>query len=155
MIYWGVEGETFEVVDGEYQFTDVVNSSDLGVLNYLNNYSANTSCYPSAMITVFYHATLSDKAREGNLSETELGQQYDIRMPALRYTETEISEVNTILTDLNAYVDEYFAAFISGDKDPSNDDDWASYVAGFDGLRLDELMQYYSDAYARFLSVKG
>lgn len=155
LIYWGVEGETFEVVDGEYQFTDVVNSSDLGVLNYLNNYSANTSCYPSAMITVFYHATLSDKAREGNLSETELGQQYDIRMPALRYTEMEISEVNTILTDLNAYVDEYFAAFISGDKDPSNDDDWASYVAGFDGLRLDELMQYYSDAYARFLSVKG
>lgn len=154
LIYWGVEGDTFEIVDGAYQFTEKVTSSDLGVLNYLNNYSANTSCYPSALITEFYHATLSELAREGNLAETELGQAHDIRLPSVRYTEEEISEVNTILTDLNAYVDETFAAFITGREDIHDDAKWESYLAGFDSLRLEELMGYYNDAYARFLENK-
>ncbi|HML46880.1 MAG TPA: extracellular solute-binding protein [Clostridia bacterium] len=154
LIYWGVEGETFQVADGERTFTEKVASSPLGVLTYLNNYSANTSCYPSALILKFYHATLSPIAREGNLAETELGQAYDIRMPAVRYTEDESAEVNTILADLNPYVDENFAAFVTGRKDISSDAEWESYVAGFSGLRLDELMGYYSDAYARFVANK-
>lgn len=150
LIYWGVEGETFQIVDGKRTFTEKVSSSPLGVLTYLNNYSANTSCYPSAQILEFYHATLSPIAREGNLAETEIGQAYDIRMPAIRYTEDEITEVNTILADLNPYVDENFAAFVTGRKDISSDAEWESYLAGFDGLRLEELLGYYADAYARF-----
>ncbi|MBR4441884.1 MAG: extracellular solute-binding protein [Clostridia bacterium] len=152
-VYWGVEGKTFNMVDGKHVFTDDVTSSDLGVLSYLNNYSGNTSCYPSAMITEFYRATLSDKAGLGNAAITEIGQAHDIRMPALRYTEDEITEVNTILVDLNAYVDEWFALFINGTKDVSSDADWEEYKAGFGGLRLEELMGYYEKAYARFNEV--
>ena len=154
LLYWGVEGVTFErTAEGGYAFTEAVSSSSLGVLTYLNCYSGNTSCYPSALPLDFYHATLSEKARLGNLKQTEIGEANDIRMPALRYTETEISEVNTICVDLNAYVDEHFALFVNGTLDIDDDAAWQAYLDGFDGLRLDELMGYYREAYARWQSV--
>lgn len=156
LIYWGVEGVTFERnAENVRQFTETVTGSELGVLTYLNNYSANTSCYPSAQNVEFYHATLSERAREGNLAETAIGQANDIRMPALRYTEEEISEVNTIIVDLNDYVDENFALFVNGTKDIEDDAVWQGYLKGFDGLRLEELMGYYRSAYARWQEIAG
>ncbi len=156
LIYWGVEGKTFvKAEDGSYQFTEEANSSELGVMLYLNNYSANTSCYPTAMITEFYHATLSDKAAAGNLAITEIGEANDIRMPSLRYTEAEIAEVNAICVDLNAYVDEHFALFVNGTLDIEDDAAWQTYLDGFNGLRLDELMGYHNDAYTRWKEAAG
>lgn len=154
LVYWGVEGETYTRNEqGEHRFTDKVTTSELGVLNYLNSFSACTSLYPTSMLTEFYHATLSGKAVEGNMSITAVGQANDIRMPALRYTEEEISEVNTILVDLNAYVDEHFALFVNGTRDVSDDAVWQAYIAGFGGLRLDELMGYYTAAYERWQAI--
>lgn len=153
LVYWGVEGETFDIVDGKHVFTDKVTSSELGTMLYLNNYSNNTSWYPSAMITEFYHATLSEKAAQGNLEITALGEAHDIRMPALRYSEEEITEVNTILVDLNNYVDEWFALFVNGTRDIADDAAWQEYLKGFDGLRLEELMGYYEAAYERWQEI--
>ena len=128
-------------------------SSELGTLIYLNNYSNNTSLYPSAMITEFYHATLSERAAQGNLEITALGEAHDIRMPALRYSEEEITEVNTILVDLNNYVDEWFALFVNGTRDIADDATWQEYLKGFNGLRLEELMGYYEAAYERWQEI--
>ena len=96
----------------------------------------------------FYHSTLSAKAAEGNVKLTALGEANDLRMPSLHYTEEEIAEVNTILVDLNAYVDEWFALFVNGTRD-------VAYLNGFNGLRLDELMGYYNAAYARWTAAAG
>lgn len=156
LVYYGVEGETFtKDADGNYAFTEKVTTSELGVLSYLNNYSANTSCYPSYMITEFYRATLSPAAAAGNEVQTEIGMANDIRMPSLRYTETEIAEVNAICVDLNAYVDEHFSLFVNGELDVEDDAAWQTYLDGFNGLRLEELMGYHNDAYTRWLSVAG
>ncbi len=155
LVYWGVEGVTYNKTADGYSFTEAVTGSDLGILNYLNNYSANTSCYSTAMITAFYHSTLSEIAREGNLKQTAIGQAKDIRLPALRYTEDEIAEVNTIIIDLNDYVDENFALFVNGTKDILDDAQWKSYIDGFASLRLDELLSYYNGAYQRWVEVAG
>ena len=155
LVYWGVEGETYVKNGDSYEFTEEVTSSPLGVLNYLNSFSANTSMYPSAQPKDFYHATLSDLAKEGNESITEIGEATDIRMPALRYSEDEITEVNTISTDLNAYVDENFANFVNGVIDVEDDGAWQSYLDGFGALRLDELLSYHQAAYERWLAIAG
>lgn len=153
LVYYGVEGETFtKDADGNYTFTEKVTSSELGTLVYLNNYSGNTSCYPSHMITEFYRATLSPAAAAGNAVQTEIGTANDIRMPSCRYTEAEIAEVNAICVDLNAYVDEHFSLFVNGDLDVEDDAVWQKYIDGFNGLRLDELMGYHNDAYTRWLA---
>lgn len=103
----------------------------------------------------FYHSTLSAKAAEGNVKLTALGEANDLRMPSLRYTEEEIAEVNTILVDLNAYVDEWFALFVNGTRDVADDATWQEYLNGFNGRRLDELMGYYNAAYARWTAAAG
>ncbi len=156
LVYWGVEGKTYTVKeDGTKEFTEEVLTSELGTLNYLNSFSANTSCYPSYQTVDFYHKTLSAKAAEGNIKQTALGEANDLRMPSFRYTEEEITEVNTILVDLNAYVDEWFALFVNGTRDINDDATWTEYLGGFDGLRLDELMGYYNTAYERWTAAAG
>ena len=153
LVYYGVEGETYtKDAEGNYAFTEKVVSSELGVLTYLNNYSANTSCYPTCMITEFYRATLSPAAADGNVVQTQIGTANDIRMPSCRYTEAEIAEVNAICVDLNAYVDEHFSLFVNGDLDVEDDVVWQKYIDGFGGLRLEELMGYHNDAYTRWLA---
>lgn len=156
LVYWGVEGKTYTVQeDGSKAFTEDVLTSELDTLTYLNNYSGNTSMYPSYQTVDFYHSTLSAKAAEGNVKLTALGEANDLRMPSLRYTEEEIAEVNTILVDLNAYVDEWFALFVNGTRDVADDATWQEYLNGFNGLRLDELMGYYNAAYARWTAAAG
>lgn len=154
LLYWGVEGETFEMVDGTRQFTEKVTTSELGTMSYLNNYSANTSCFPSALLLEFYHATLSEIARAGNLETTEISQANDKKVPALRYSADEIATVNAILVDLKSYVDESMWAFILGTQDINDDAAWDTYVKGFDRLRLEELTGLYNAAYTRFLAAK-
>lgn len=154
LLYWGVEGKTFEIADGKHVFTEEVTKSELGILNYLNNYSGNTSCFPAALPLEFYHATLSEKGRAGNLETTEISMQNDKKVPALRYSAEEISQVNAILGDIKPYVDENFVAFIIGTKDVEDDAAWEGYLAGFRGLRLTELTDLYNTAYARFTSIK-
>jgi len=153
MVYWGKEGETYTKEGGTYQFTDTVLTSQLGILNYLNSYSGCTSMYPSAMLTDFYRATLSELAGQGNESITNIGVANDIRMPALRYSEEEIEQVNMILVDLNAYVDENFANFVNGALDIEDDKAWQTYLDGLNGLRLEELLSYHQAAYDRWLSI--
>ena len=155
LVFWGVEGETFTRNGEIRELTEAVSTSDLGVATYMNNYNLNASCYTSCMLTDYYQVTLDEIAKAGNESLTAVSKTIDdIRMPALRYSEEEITEVNTILADLNAYVDENFANFINGVIDIEDDSAWETYLKGFDGLRLEELMGYHQTAYDRWISYK-
>lgn len=156
LVYWGVEGKNYTVqADGTKVFTEEVLKSDLGTMTYLNCFSGNTSMYPSYQTADFYHKTLSAKAAEGNLAQTAIGEANDLRMPCLRYSEEEITEVNSILIDLNAYVDEWFCLFVNGTRDVNDDATWQEYLNGFDSLRLDELMGYYNAPYTCWLAIAG
>lgn len=144
-IYFGREGDTYTMVDGVPTYTEKVTGSEFGTLDYLNNYVANVSCYPSCLPTEQYRATLSEAGIKGNEETTQYAGE--LKVPSLRFSDTEIANVNAILRDLNAYVDENFAAFVSGQK---GFDQWDAFQAGFEKLRLEELGSIYQASYERF-----
>lgn len=143
--YFGIEGDTYTMVDGKPAYTEKVTTSELGTMNYVNNYIFNLSCFPSDYPLEVYHSILSEEGKRGNQITTE--NCGNIKVPSLRFTAEEISRVNSLLRDINSYVDENAAAFINGQKDIG---EWDSYKAGYDSLGLEELLKIYNDAYARF-----
>lgn len=60
------------------------------------------------------------------------------------YTAEEAREMSQLSSEIETYHSEWRAYFISGQK--SLDDDWDTYVKGFDGMRLDRWLEIYNKA---------
>lgn len=153
VLFYGIEGETYSrdenggIVRGE----EAVNSP-LGVLTWYNNYVGNYSCLASAYTAEAYLSTMTDVAREGNKMATATTAADKSVVPMMRYTADEIALVNEICLDLNTYVDENMNAFIFGTRSL---EEWDEYVAGFEALRVNELLETLNAAYARYLEASA
>lgn len=66
------------------------------------------------------------------------------------YTTDESTESAQIKTDLDTYLKEWRAYFITGQKDVNSDADWNEYVGGFSGMRLDRYMEIYRKGYEAY-----
>ena len=53
-------------------------------------------------------------------------------------------------SNLNTYVAENYASFITGSKDINSDADWEAYLAGFSALNLDKIMAIRQGALDRY-----
>lgn len=66
---------------------------------------------------------------------------------SFNYTYDENEEITALQTDIQSYVDEMTAAFITGTRPL---EEWDAYVAEFENLRLDEFMGYVQKGYERY-----
>lgn len=147
LVYFGLEGDTYEIKDGQPVYTDkVMNHPTLGLLLYLNSYVANISTWASVLAPESYVSTLTDpEAIRGNSMAVEYSD--DIKPPTLQFTSDESARVQELERDINTYVDENLHAFIMGDKTVEAYD---SFIDGLDSIGINELIDFYSDAFNRY-----
>lgn len=146
---YGIEGKTYEVVDGTPKFTDyVVNNSDgLGVTEVLGQYTQLTyGGFPFKMDV------------NASLQRYSLDQQKDA---LLKWSNTNAlnhkvkgtlgdeaqSIVSNYLTDINIYVDEATSQFMMGIKPLSEFD---SFVETIKSMHIDEVIAAYQKAYDEY-----
>jgi putative aldouronate transport system substrate-binding protein len=150
--YYGVEGDTYRMVAGVPTYTEKVTTSPLGLLGFVNNYighlGRSNTLYP---VSVYYSILSPEGIRGVEMSTANMGT---IKVPALRFTEQEVMDINAILQDINTYVDTNVAAFITGSRNINSNAEWNAFVAGFDRLRLTELLRHYNASYQRFLQAQ-
>jgi putative aldouronate transport system substrate-binding protein len=153
LVNFGLEGDTYNMIDGKPVYTDkVTKHPTLGILAYCNNYIGNVSTWPTVLMPESYIATLSDpEALEGNRMVAEEYSD-DIKTPTLQFTDEERARVQELERDINTFIDENLHAFIMGDKDLSQFDDFLSVL---DKMNVDELIQIYTTAYDRYKEVIG
>ena len=65
-------------------------------------------------------------------------------MPDLFLNSEDQSRLSILSTDLNKYLYENAAKFITGDK---SFDEWDSFVQGFEQMGMSEMLQIYQAAY--------
>ena len=53
-------------------------------------------------------------------------------------------------SNLNTYVAENYAAFVTGSKDIADDAVWEAYLAGFNSLNLDKILEIRQGALDRY-----
>lgn len=146
-INFGIEGESYTMVDGKPTFTDEVLSQS-NVYKYLQEeYGAQL---PIGYAQDFgYEVQWTSK--EG-VEAFDLYNSGDVNYaqanPTLSFNDEEQEIYSKYISALNTYMDEEVTGFITGKLDVETE--WDAYVAKCKELGADELVKIYHSAYLRY-----
>ncbi|SHH58548.1 extracellular solute-binding protein [Virgibacillus chiguensis] len=149
MFFMGMEGVTYEETDdGPQLVEEITNHPDgLTLTQALAQYIINPGGNHPVMVTDDYFTgsenAPSDKEAAKNLEPHLIEEIW----PSFTYTAEENEELSILRTDLEKYVNEMQAAFITGEKDFS---EWESYVETVENMNLDKYMEIQKQAYDRY-----
>jgi len=77
--------------------------------------------------------------------------QFDVLPNRIKITAEEADTVQTMAVELKSYIESNQVAFINGTLDVNSDEEWASYLAGFDRIGLPQYLEIYQNAWDRQL----
>lgn len=149
MFFMGMKGVTYEETDdGPQLVEEITNNPDgLTLTQALAQYIINPGGNHPVMVTDDYFTgsenALSDKEAAKNLEPHLIEEIW----PSFTYTAEENEELSILRTDLEKYVNEMQAAFITGEKDFS---EWESYVETVENMNVDKYMEIQKQAYDRY-----
>ena len=144
---FGIEGQSYTMVDGKPVFTDEVLSQS-NVQTYLQTeYGAQL---PIGYAQDFAYE-VQWTAKEG-VEAFDLYNSGEVKYvqtnPTLSFNEEEQAIYDTYVSPLNTYLDETVTGFITGKLDVEKE--WDAYVANCKEMGVDEVVKIYNTAYARY-----
>jgi len=146
LMNWGIEGESYEMVNGEPQWTEFITNNPDG--------------WTQGMAQVAYcrgttNGPLVQQYREGNVPQVEVAierwsntQVVNYALPTLSIDEANASEFSKISGDVNTYVQEMIIKFINGEESLDNFE--STYLTTLENMkvkRMIEIQQEALDAY--------
>jgi len=149
--FLGVEGKTFEEdSNGELQFIDEITDNpegltfDQAVAQYLTYPGGG---HPGFMKKEYNRASENQSAAVEAMDKAE-PYLVDELWPDFTYTDEEYKELETFQTDMNSYIDEMQAKFITGDVPFS---EWDNYVAELEKIGSEEYLEIQEAALNRYI----
>ncbi len=146
---YGVEGVSFEYVDGKPQLMDIVlNNPTYGTNIALNYYALNIAIglLDWSRTTVTY--TDAQNAALEIWSEGDNAYNYPANVTM---TIQESEEFNRTYSDISTNVSENVLAFITGSR-PLTDESWNEFVSGIEGMGIEKCVEIKQAALDRYLS---
>lgn len=142
---FGIEGLTYEMVNGQPTYTDVIKADKQGrsILSMLNVYGHREWAYQQ---DVGYENALLDSEYVGYRDEME--QYIKPTIPALSFTEEERDTINSVYTEIRTYKDEMITNFIMGRESL---DKWDEFVDTLKDMGIEKVIDAYQTAYDRYM----
>lgn len=154
MYFMGKEGVTYEELpDGSVEYTDLINNNPDG-LSYTDAISKYMTwrgiTYPGIVKEAYF------KGSEGLPTSIEAAEKFqdnvpDEIWPTFNFKPEESDVLSSIGVDIEDFVTEKNAEFITGVE---SFDNWDDYVNKLEGMGLDEYMGAYQSAYERYLETQ-
>ncbi|MBE7013426.1 MAG: extracellular solute-binding protein [Ruminococcaceae bacterium] len=147
---WGVEGETYEVVDGQYKYLDSIMNNPEGKQP---TELLGKTIFPSlgAPVKYWLYDAYSQVQfawpQQKEATQVWAQGENDLTTIGLKMTAEETDRRSQILTDMDTYRAEMYTKFIIG-KEPLSK--WDEYVRKMNEMGLPELMQIYETAHERY-----
>ena len=143
---WGIEGLTYEMVDGKPQYTDMIANDEQGrsILSMLNVYGHREWAYQQ---DIGYEDALLDP--DYVVYRNEMEQYIRPTLPALSFTEDERDLINSKYTEIQTYKDEMCSRFITGKESLDNFD---TFVETIKSMGIEEVLEAYQAAYDRYMA---
>lgn len=141
MFYMGVEGETYEVVDGIPGYTEAVQAE--GVVHYLPWLGNNQGIIQES--TFIGSESMPQTVESANKLQPHVTTE---PWAAFTHTEEENEFLVSVGSDIEKYVTEMQDLFISGEM---SFDDWDSYVQTLESMSLEQYLSIKQAAYDRTL----
>ncbi|MFF3100024.1 extracellular solute-binding protein [Viridibacillus arvi] len=156
MFFMGFEGVTYEEdKDGNFKYLPEVTdnpdgkSMDQVISEYL---TWPGGYYPGIVKQKYFQGA---EAKEASVQNAKKAKPYAIKdediIPGLNYTLDENDEVSAIMTDVQTYIDEMTAGFITGKQDFSK---WDDYKKTLDKMKVQDYVKIAQGAYDRSKSEK-
>lgn len=150
LFYMGVEGETYEVVDGKYKYLDKITNSAEGltkeqeIVKYLGWIGLGA---PGILMEAYFDGS---EASDQAVNAAKLVEPYliDEPLPPFTYTEEETKRLSVLASDIEKYVNEMQDKFVTGSEPFSK---WDTFVEEIKKMGLDEYMEIQQAAYDRYM----
>ena len=148
LAYYGVEGDTYTVVDGKPVYTDkILNNPDgLSASDAMTKY-----CFRSAGMYIWDRElqTADDKALAAinEVWHSNVDTDNIYMMPNITMTSEEANRYSTIMGDVNTYVSEMTIGFILGSEDLAG---WDNYIETLKGMSIEEAISLKQAALDRY-----
>lgn len=147
---FGVEGVSFEYVDGVPTFTEEVTNNPNGYsrTDALEIY-AGESNKPFVITREGLMATYTTEVQQQSL-DVWMDEANTIReVPTLTFTTEESDEIALIMTDITTYVSENRINFIYGNR---NVEEFEAFRSAIKDMGIDRVLEIYQNAYDRYLA---
>ncbi|MFD1415959.1 type 2 periplasmic-binding domain-containing protein [Oceanobacillus jeddahense] len=150
LYYMGVEGETFEMEDGEAVYSDHILNPE-GDMTFEQAIAQDLTWLGSisGIIKADYFQGGETAPQSMEAAEKIEPQVIDEVWPRFTFTEEENRILQSTGEDINKYVEEMRDKFITGDEDLDN---WDSYIQTIEQMGMEELQEVYQAAYDRYQS---
>jgi putative aldouronate transport system substrate-binding protein len=152
LLNYGPEGVTHTMVNGKPQFTDAyMNPTDFTfeAAGYIMKaHFATKRGIPDHILgEAMGSANSAGLAMRTMWSDDETALT-DIHLPPLKLTSDENNENATLMSDINTYMNEFAALFITGERTEA---DWDSYIETVKSLGIDRAIEIHQAAYDRYM----
>lgn len=156
VLRYGIEGETYEIEDGNYKYTDLIERNPDGLTRSeaLSVFVRNTENIPALTGTVGLRAKEKSVYKyleaEQALANWRDNEGDKTRLPStLAPAFEDSSEYAQIMTDLNAYCPEMMLKFIIGEEPLTKYDE---YIAELEQRGLSRALEIMQASYDRYMS---
>ncbi|ATP41670.1 ABC transporter substrate-binding protein [Solibacillus sp. R5-41] len=151
MFFMGFEGVTYEEdAEGNFKYLETITNNpegktmDQAISEYL---TWPGGYYPGIVTQKFFQGA---ESKENSVKNAEQVKPFALNdediIPGLNYTVEESEKVSAILTDINTYIDESTASFITG---KTSFDKWDDYKKTIEKMGLEDYMEIAQGAYDR------
>lgn len=146
---FGIEGESYEMIDGFPTYTDFVFKNpdgltpDQAIGSYATTYGMAMN-YDSR-----YFLQILSLPQQKAANELWATASTSLHVPTITPTIEESAEIANYLSQIKTYVDEMFIRFVNGTEPLDNFD---AYVANIEAMNLARVLEVYQTAYDRYLS---
>lgn len=150
LLNWGIEGESYEIVDGEKQFTDNIMNPGEGLVpkSAILLYAMPANGNPKVMD--FDAASKIQYTYQESYDSIDNWMKADTSLmihPNTQYTAEESSQIASIINECTTYHDEMVLKFIIGTE--NIDEKFDSFVEEFQKMNVEEAVKLTQDAVDR------
>lgn len=153
LMYYGIEGTSFEMIDNYPYFTDFVknNPDGLTFAQAISLYDYSPANGPYVSNGDYSIQTYTDT----QLYALELWKdndtaKYFVPTDAISISEEHMDDYTSIKSEVDTCVNEYFSKFVTGEY--SIEEKWDEYISTLKSMGIDTMIQYYQEAYDEYQS---
>ena len=146
---FGVEGESFQYVDGVPEYTDLVTKSEKGLVTWIRSNGMQPLIGIRQLPEYEAASCANEDVKTQLFNYVDNNYFYDIN-PTLVLTEDEQDKYETVMSSVKIYVDEELLKFIIGSR-PIEEFD--SFVERIKEMGIDEAIGLENQAYERYTSI--
>lgn len=157
LVNWGIEGESYEMVDGWPQFTDQIINNDLGLSPSQAHaqYRQLNGPFPmdhwQRLVSKTDHF-LEEGEVDENIASLNLWAKNGVQpagLPSTTILSEESADYASKFNEISTYVDEMYSKFIMGQESLDNFD---AYIENLNKMGIDDVIATQEAALARYNS---